>query len=415
MKVVVIIPTYNEKENIERMITVLEKEVFPQIKKYTMEILIADDNSPDGTADIVKTLSKKWKNITLLMGEKKGLGAAYVRAMQYAMQKMNAHAVIELDADFQHDPKEVIQLVDAMDQGADYVIGSRYVPGGKIPKEWGIHRKFLSFFGSLFARIVFLRFDIHDMTSGLKLTKSDYLKKVDLNNLLSNYYAYKIHILYEMLQLKAKVKEVPIVFHERKKGTSKISTKDLFDSFRVVTLLRIRESKRFIKFLIVGGAGFTNQVLWQELSVFLGVAMFLSEIFYPSVGRFFHVTNVIELKNIIAVGIGAEAAIISNFLINNFWTFQDTRSMKEKSHVLVRMIKFNTASLISFFIQLMSATIAISIFGVVIPIFGFDVPTRLIFIIPTIIFLVIPINYFIYNKIIWKTQYLSKYEDNKKI
>ncbi len=347
MKVVVIIPTYNEKENIERMITVLEKEVFPQIKKYTMEILIADDNSPDGTADIVKTLSKKWKNITLLMGEKKGLGAAYVRAMQYAMQKMNAHAVIELDADFQHDPKEVIQLVDAMDQGADYVIGSRYVPGGKIPKEWGIHRKFLSFFGSLFARIVFLRFDIHDMTSGLKLTKSDYLKKVDLNNLLSNYYAYKIHILYEMLQLKAKVKEVPIVFHERKKGTSKISTKDLFDSFRVVTLLRIRESKRFIKFLIVGGAGFTNQVLWQELSVFLGVAMFLSEIFYPSVGRFFHVTNVIELKNIIAVGIGAEAAIISNFLINNFWTFQDTRSMKEKSHVLVRMINFNTASLIS--------------------------------------------------------------------
>jgi dolichol-phosphate mannosyltransferase len=414
MKVVVIIPTYNEKENIERMINVLESDVFPKIPKYSLEILVADDNSPDGTADIVKTLAKKWKNITLLMGEKKGLGAAYAKAMQYAMNKMGAYAVIELDADFQHDPNEVIKLVKAMDDGADYVIGSRYIPGGKIPKEWGIHRKFLSFFGSLFARIVFLRFDIHDMTSGLKLTKTEFLQKVDLNNLLSNYYAYKIHILYEMLQLKAKIKEVPIVFHERKKGTSKIETKDLFDSFRVVMRLRIRESKRFIKFLIVGGTGFTNQVLWQELSVFLGVALFLAEIFYPSIGRFFHVTNVIEFKNIIAVAIGAEAAIISNFLINNFWTFQDTRRLKEKSHVLVRMIKFNAASLISFFIQLIAATVAIAVFGVSIPVVGIDVPTRLLFIVPTIIFLVIPINYFIYNKIIWKTQYLSNNEDSKK-
>src|SRR5690606_8845638 len=171
MKVVVIIPTYNEKENIERMINVLESDVFPKIPKYSLEILVADDNSPDGTADIVKTLAKKWKNITLLMGEKKGLGAAYAKAMQYAMNKMGAYAVIELDADFQHDPNEVIKLVKAMDDGADYVIGSRYIPGGKIPKEWGLHRKFMSFFGSLFARIMFLRLDIHDMTSGLKLSK----------------------------------------------------------------------------------------------------------------------------------------------------------------------------------------------------------------------------------------------------
>lgn len=413
MKVVVIIPTYNEKENIERMITVLQTDIFPKIPKYTMEILVADDNSPDGTADIVKTLAKKWKNITLLMGEKKGLGAAYAKSMQYAMKKMGAYAVIELDADFQHDPKEVIKLVKAMDEGADYVIGSRYIPGGEIPKEWGLHRKFMSFFGSLFARIMFLRLDIHDMTSGLKLSKTEYLQKIDLSNLLSNYYAYKIHILYEMLQLKAKVKEVPIVFHERKKGTSKIETKDLFDSFRVVMHLRIRESKRFIKFLIVGGTGFTNQILWQELSIALGVALFLSELMYPSIGRFFHVSNVIEFKNIIAVGIGAEVAIISNFLINNFWTFQDTRRMKEKSHVLIRMIKFNTASLLAFFIQLLAATVAIAVFGVSIPILGINVPTRLVFIVPTIILLVVPLNYFIYNKVIWKTQFLSNYEDKK--
>lgn len=414
MKIVVIIPTYNEFENIQLMITVLEKEVFPKIKDHTMSILVADDNSPDGTATVVEDLAKKWKNIVLLKGEKKGLGAAYVRAMKYAMDKMDAYAVVEIDADFQHDPHDIIRLVKAMDEGADYVIGSRYIPGGEIPKEWGLHRKFLSFFGSLFARIMFLRFDVHDMTSGLKLTKSEYLQKVDLDNLLSHYYAYKIHILYEILRLKANVKEVPIIFYERKKGSSKISRKDLFDSFAVVLKLRFRESKRFIKFLIVGGTGFTNQIICQELSVLSGLAIFLAGVFYPSVGHLFNVSNVVEMKNIIAVGIGAEAAIISNFLINNFWTFQDTRKMKEKSHVLIRMIKFNTASLFSIIIQVAAASIAISLFGVSIPVFGIDVPTRLIFIIPTILLLVVPLNYFIYNKIIWKTQFLSNYEKDKK-
>jgi dolichol-phosphate mannosyltransferase len=95
-----------------------------------------------------------------------------------------------------------------MDQGADHVIGSRYIAGGAIPKEWGIHRKFLSFFGSLFARIVWLKPYVHDMTSGFKLTKTDYLKRVDLDNLLSGYYAYKLHILHDILTMKPKVKEV---------------------------------------------------------------------------------------------------------------------------------------------------------------------------------------------------------------
>lgn len=214
--------------------------------------------------------------------------------------------------------------------------------------------------------------------------------------------------------MKAKVKEVPIIFYERKKGSSKISRKDLFDSFAVVLKLRFRESKRFIKFLIVGGTGFTNQIISQELSVLSGLAIFLAGLLYPSIGHLFNVSNVVEMKNIIAVGIGAEAAIISNFLINNFWTFQDTRKMKEKSHVLIRMIKFNTASLLSIIIQVVAASIAISLFGVSIPVFGIDIPTRLIFIIPTILLLVVPFNYFIYNKIIWKTQFLSNYEKDKK-
>src|SRR6185312_10721342 len=164
MKIVVIIPTYNEKENIERMIPVLEKEIFPQIKNHELHILIADDTSPDGTKEVVQKYMQEYKNVHLLEGKKEGLGAAYARAMRYAMDKMDAYAVIEFDADFQHDPHDIPRLLAAMDDGADYVIGSRYVKGGAIPKEWGFDRKILSRFGSLFARIVWWNFSIHDMT-----------------------------------------------------------------------------------------------------------------------------------------------------------------------------------------------------------------------------------------------------------
>ena len=153
-KVVVIIPTYNEKENIGRMIDVLEEDIFPKIKNNQMEILVVDDKSPDGTAEIVREKMKKFKNIILDLGNKQGLGAAYKRGMKYAMEKMKADAVIEFDADFQHDPKYIIDLVQKFDEGYDYVIGSRFVKGGSYPKQWDFYRKFLTKYGGLFSRIV---------------------------------------------------------------------------------------------------------------------------------------------------------------------------------------------------------------------------------------------------------------------
>ena len=303
MKIVVIIPTYNEKANIEKMIPLLEEEIFPQIKNHELEILVADDRSPDGTGGVVEKFAKKWNNVHLLEGNKEGLGAAYVRAMRYAMDKMNAGAVIEFDADFQHDPNNIPRLVSAMDEGADHVIGSRYVKGGGVPREWGIHRKFLSFFGSLFARLVLYMFRVHDMTSGFKLTKSEYLEKVDLENLFSKYYAYKIQVSYELFKMGAKIKEIPIVFYERQEGSSKITSKDLVDSFFVVIKLRIRDSKSFIKFLIVGTTGFIiNFSLYYVLVNHTGLSLAVSNI------------------------IAAQFAIFSNFNINNLWTFKERKS-----------------------------------------------------------------------------------------
>src|SRR6266404_2910486 len=276
MKIVIIIPTYNERPNVEMMIPLLEKEIFPKITNHKLFILIVDDKSPDGTGDAVKEFQKKWDNIELLTGEKNGLGAAYVRGMHYAMNKMDADVVMEFDSDFQHDPHDIPRLIKAMDEGADYVIGSRYIPGGSIPKGWGIDRKFLSVFGSLFIRIVWLNFAIHDMTSGFKLTKTSFLKRVDLDHLLSKNFAYKVEVLHDIVKLKAKVVEVPIVFNEREKGSSKINVSDQFESFYVVVRLAIRDRKRFVQFLLVGGTGFILQFITVYLSIFLGVRQFIA-------------------------------------------------------------------------------------------------------------------------------------------
>src|SRR6185369_15183031 len=361
MKIVIILPTYNEKTNIEKMIPVLEKEVFPQIKNHEMQILVADDKSPDGTADVVREYMKHYKNLHLLEGNKEGLGAAYVRAMRYAMDEMDAYAVLEFDADFQHDPQDIPRLIKAMDEGADYVIGSRYIPGGAIPKEWGFHRKLISRVGGLFAQIVWMNFSIHDMTAGYKLTKSEYLKKVDLEHLYSKYYAYKMHILHDLVKMGVKVKEVPVIFYERKAGSSKITRKDLFDSLYVVLRLFIDDRKRFIKFLFVGGTGFIIQYAITYFCIMLGLQQF------------------------VAAMIAAETAILCNFNLNNMWTFGDTKGSKHHGGFFARMLKFNVASLASIFIQGVAVYLAVMFLGEQLVIMGHAIHTSLVILFPTIV------------------------------
>ena len=387
MKIVVILPTYNEKVNMEKMIPTLEDEVFPKIKNHEMHILVADDKSPDGTADVIKHFAKDHKNLHLLEGNKQGLGAAYARAMRFAMNELGADAIVEFDADFQHDPNDIPRLIEALDSGADCVIGSRYVKGGSIPKEWGLHRKFLSYVaGSLFTRLVWGRMSVHDMTSGFKLTKSSFLRRVDLENLYSKYYAYKLHILHDVMSMHAKVKEVPIKFYERTEGSSKITSKDLFDSLYVVVRLRLEEKKRFVKFLFVGGTGFIVQFITTYLSIrFLGL----------------------EHMQFVATLLGAETAILSNFLLNNVWTFKDTKHIKEKGSFLRRLFKFNFTSILSIGLQALMTYLAVHFYGPRVDILGHSILTSLVILFPTILFIVLPFNYFIYNKIIWKTHYIK--------
>ena len=178
MKVVIIIPTYNESENIGQTIDDLQQE-FKKIKGHDMDILVMDSNSTDNTQAIVKDLQNKYKNLLLLVEkEKSGLGGAYVKAMKYSIDKLSADAVFEYDADGSHQPKYIPGMVETLAKGADVVVGSRYVPGGSMPDDWGFNRKLMSFGGNLIARTTLFMFQYKDMTSGFRGTKTSFLKKI---------------------------------------------------------------------------------------------------------------------------------------------------------------------------------------------------------------------------------------------
>ena len=246
MKIIVIIPTFNEKESVGGLLENIAGKIFKEVPNHQIGILVVDGASPDGTADIVKAKSAIYPNLNLIAEKKKrGIGSAYIAGMKYAIEKLGADAVIEFDGDGQHKPEDIKRLAAELDKGYDYVIGSRYILGGSVPKEWAHWRKFLSKFGGLFAKII-LNLPTNDNTSGLKLSRVKNLAErlpLDENKVLSKYYAYKIHFLYEMIKMGAKTKEIPIKFLERRNGSSKSTFRDIFDSLRVVLALKFRNNK----------------------------------------------------------------------------------------------------------------------------------------------------------------------------
>jgi len=339
MKAVIIIPTYNEKENINKIIDQLE-DIFKKIKNFQMEILVVDDSSPDGTGQIVKQKGKKYTGVHLFINkEKKGLGAAYIKGFKFAMDKLGADIVFEFDADGSHQPKYILGMLEQIEKGADVVVGSRYIPGGSMPEDWGLNRKIVSYFGNLICRLVFLTFQYKDMTSGFRATKTEFLQKIDFDNLLSMQYAYKIHLYYALHKLGAKIVEYPIDFVDRTEGKSKFPKNNVIDSLRVVFTLRWRESQKFIKVCLVGFIGAIIQ-----FSIF----NLLRNLLTP------------EYANTIAV----EIAVISNFIINNIWTFKEDRIQFTKFKRLgYKFLQFNFVSLGSILIQFLVMKIGVSFLG----------------------------------------------------
>lgn len=249
MKITIIIPTYNEGEAIGSLLDAVVKEI-SGLKQHNFSILIIDGKSKDNTADVVREKIQKNPNIHLIVEkEKRGLGNAYLNGMNYAIDTLKADAFMEFDGDFQHNPRDIKKLIEKLDQGYEYIIGSRYIPDGTIPAEWPWYRKAISSIGNLVIRIG-LNVGVKDATSGFKLTKvAGFKEKMPLKQgeLISLRHAYKIHFLYSMIKGGAKTTEVPIEFLNRNKGISKSTFEDIIESLKVVGILAFKNKTRINK------------------------------------------------------------------------------------------------------------------------------------------------------------------------
>lgn len=231
MKTLVIIPTYDEINNIQKMIpTILES--YPEL-----HILIVDDNSPDGTAGFVKNYSEKDKRVFLIKREGKlGLGTAYVEGFKFMLSN-GYDAVIQMDADFSHDPKELATFLETINN-YDLVIGSRYIEGVRVIN-WPIRRLLLSYFANLYTRII-TGMPIKDATGGFKCFRREVLQSINLDKIHSNGYSFQIEMNYIAWKKKFKLTEIPITFIDRVHGTSKMSKKIVREAIIMVWKLRIK-------------------------------------------------------------------------------------------------------------------------------------------------------------------------------
>lgn len=226
MNVTIVLPTYNEAENIVCFLNEVH-QVISEISDFNINTLIVDDNSPDKTADIVKKLQQTNDKIFLLENNTRGLGNAYKAGFKYAINNLNPDILVEMDSDFSHTPSKLKELLPPIKEGYDFVIGSRYIKGGSIPKDWALIRKLNSKYGNIFARFIAGLFQVKDCTSGFRAINVNFIKQIDLDNLDVNGYAFQMNILYECVKLGAKTYEIPINFIDRVKGESKLSIKDV--------------------------------------------------------------------------------------------------------------------------------------------------------------------------------------------
>jgi len=232
VRILVVLPTYNEGTNIEAILRAVRANL------PAANILVVDDSSPDGTADIAKRLSGELGSIDVIVRpEKNGLGPAYLEGFHWGIDR-GYEAFVEMDSDFSHDPASLPSLIQPMTEGADLVIGSRYVPGGSIP-DWKLSRRLLSRFGNLYAKWM-LNLGVEDSTAGFRVYSERILKKIDLDGVTASGYGFQIEMTFRAKQAGAAIHEVPIRFVDRVNGKSKMSSSVVTEALALVTKWGIR-------------------------------------------------------------------------------------------------------------------------------------------------------------------------------
>lgn len=375
-KAVIILPTYNEAENIEQLLSDIF-DVAKGINQWTIEILVVDSNSPDKTAETVKSLQKKYKNLYILETPKEGLGKAYIRGFNYALNEMKAYVVFEMDADFSHDPKLIPDFLEKIQAGADFVIGSRYRKGGSIPADWGWDRKLFSIVGNWIIRLGFMKMKVTDWTSGFRAIKSWVIKSTldDVKNYTG--YVFQVAILDTAVKLKAVIDDVPLNFIDRKEGVSKMQS----SQYILQTLLYVFTHSPFVKFVIVGLIGFAIDFTFAYIFI-----------------------HALHIHKPTANAFSAEIAIISNFFLNNFWSFRHKQVVGGAFAFIKKLLSFNLISSGSIAIQWIGMFLTLKIFGDHIIHFGdmISIPSWTVYKACIIAIVIIPYSYILYNKVVWK-------------
>lgn len=230
----VVIPTYNEAVNVERIVRATGSEL-DRLCPGDYRILVVDDQSPDGTGVIADRLAEELGTVEVLhRSQKTGLGHAYLAGFAHALDR-GAELLCEMDADFSHDPRYLADLLAAIED-ADLVLGSRYVAGGGV-RDWGLVRRIISRGGGLYARLI-LGVDVRDLTGGFKCIRKQVLETIDLPSVRAEGYVFQIEVTYRAVLAGFRVKEIPIVFRDRREGSSKMSARIALEAMWLVPRLR---------------------------------------------------------------------------------------------------------------------------------------------------------------------------------
>lgn len=355
MRLVVNIPTYNEKDNIEGII----KKVLAQSKNFSqidLHVLVSDSHSPDGTDKIVKKISQTNPKVHYLDVKEKGLGIGIVKGHRFAIDRLKADILAQIDGDLSHDPAALPEMLSYIEKGYDLVNGSRLIKGGQNLLGW--HRRLFTRGSALYCKLSWGTFNLTEYTSSYRVFTKKLFEKIDFTKIpwKAKTYIIQPSFLCAAIRAGAKIKEIPITFQDRKKGYSKAKIiAYTLDVLKFGIKVRFEKSKTLIKFLIVGTVSyFLNAVVLgllyrgQVYALTVFVKPLLSAIPAVQAPKLFFISLD---RLLIASIISIELSIIFNFICHENWTF---RERLHKSLAIIRFFKFNLTSIASPIIQLAS-------------------------------------------------------------
>lgn len=299
-KILIVVPTYNESGSIRPLVAAI-RQAFKNASGYKPDLLFVDDNSPDGTSEVVRKLQRRDRSVYLLNGAREGLGRAYIRGLAYGIGLKPYFAIVMMDADLSHDPADIPRMLARLEEGADYVIGSRYIPGGRTAAKYPLHRRFQSIIANALARkFIDLGADVKDMTGGFKAIRGSALSRIPLQSIPVSGYAFQVSLLYEFAKRNLVIREVPITFWPRRQGSSKLRLSDVTE-FLWLTYSLTTEAKlqRVLRFALVGATGAAVNILTLIALVQIG-----------------------RINVMAAYPLALELSIINNFFLNHWFTFR---------------------------------------------------------------------------------------------